>query len=240
MTLFFSSAKESSRPFPLFQPRATVLVLPKKEVALADKRREAPRSTDDPDLPAIRKVLEGDSMAYASIVERHEARLRRVITGILADTHLAEDVLQDVFLIAYRRLGSFRQESLFGTWIGRIAAREALSACNRWKKWWRRQMPLDENEPRGQTTMTPPPDQRIADRDEALELLRQLPARERTAFVLHVEGWNYEEIARAMRHPLGTVGTWIHRARARMQSRSERTRAPIISPHQPSVREQES
>ena len=174
-------------------------------------------------------------MAYASIVERHESRLRRLIAGILTDVHLAEDVLQDVYLIAYRRLGTFRRESLFATWIGRIAAREALAACTRFRKMWRRQMPLDENDTREGAPTTAPPDQAIADRDEALELLSQLPARERTAFVLHVEGFSYEEIARTLRRPQGTVGTWIHRARARMQSRAERTRTPIQTPHQTSV-----
>ena len=179
-------------------------------------------------------------MAYASIVERHESRLRRVIAGILADTHLAEDVLQEVYLIAYRRLGSFRQESLFATWIGRIAAREALAACTRWRKLWRQQAPLDDNDQKGNAAVTPPPDEAIADRDEALELLRPLPAKERAVFVLHVEGWNYEEIARVVRRPVGTVGTWIHRARARMQSQADRTRTPIMTPHRSSVREQKS
>lgn len=122
--------------------------------------------------------------------------------------------------MAYSNLSRFRGESLFLTWLTRIAVRQAISTSSRWRRVWRTQSsltPLDESHPDSPADTAKSHDHRLADRDEALHLLARLPRRERAALVLAVEGWSYEEISELMKHPMGTVATWIHRARHRLK-----------------------
>jgi len=157
-------------------------------------------------------VKQGDAAAYAEIVERHAAYLRRVVTGIVADRHAAEDVCQETWIIAYRRLDSFRFEARFKTWLMRIAVREAGAMRRRLARMLR----LSRSFSSDAAPLAQEIGDRLADRDEALSLLRLLPVHERTPFVLCAEGLSYAEIADVLRCPAGTVATHIHRARERL------------------------
>ncbi|MEW6741468.1 MAG: RNA polymerase sigma factor [Planctomycetota bacterium] len=171
---------------------------------------------DEADQSACQRVLAGDTAAYSEIVRRHEGRLRRLVRAIVADIHLGEDVLQEVFLQAYLHLPSYRAEASLGTWLYRIAVREAQRARSRWKRAWRVLVPFDEVA-KASALVT----NRVATPEEFEVLLRvlgRIPERERTPFVLHaVEGWSYTEIAQLLGCSTGTVGSWIHRARKRVQ-----------------------
>jgi RNA polymerase sigma-70 factor (ECF subfamily) len=78
------------------------------------------------DHAAIKAVLSGDKKAFESLVIRHTARLFRVAFRITGNEADAEDVLQETFLLAYRKLSGFELRSDFGTWIYRIAVHCAL------------------------------------------------------------------------------------------------------------------
>ncbi len=169
------------------------------------------------DLAAVARVLEGEVRAYDEIVGRHEASLRRVVIGIVADPHGAEDVLQEVFLIAYRKLQGFRGEAPFGAWLYRIAVREARRSRSKWRKILRKLAPLEVAEEQARRDFVSAAEPLDAELGKALELLHRLPQRARAAFVLHiVEGLSYEEIAEVLQCGSGTVGSLIHRARARL------------------------
>lgn len=164
----------------------------------------------DPDAEAVRAVLQGAAGRYGEIVERHHRSLLRLVTGLLGDPHLAEDVAQEVWLLAYRRLESFENRARFRTWLHRIAVREALSTRNRVRRLFSRTRPLS-----AASAQAAP----AADRDGAdtvRHLLGRLPESERATFLLHLEGLRYDEIASALSCPEGTVGTRIHRARGRL------------------------
>ena len=172
----------------------------------------------DEDRVLIERVLGGDVSAYAEVVHRHETRLRRTVRGIVADHHLVEDVLQEVFLIAYRRLGDFRGEGPFAGWLFRIAVREARRARSRWRRLWRKVAPLEEAQLEAARAHQSALDEPPGELRQALAKLDQLPTRMRTAFVLHVvEDLTYQEIAGILGCAPGTVGSWIHRARARLR-----------------------
>lgn len=162
----------------------------------------------DPDAAAVREVLSGNPDAYGAIVERNQAALLRTLVGLLGDPHGADDVAQEVWWIAYRKLDSFRFESRFRTWLFRIAIREALSARTRVRRMIQRVRPLEDAAAARSSD--------CADREEVRVLLARLPASERAAFVMHAEGFRYEEIAEALSCPPGTVATRIHRARQRL------------------------
>ena len=173
-------------------------------------------SHEDPDRALVQSVLAGDATTYGVLVARHEERLRRLLFGILGESHLVEDAMQDSFLIAYRRLADFRGDARFSSWLTRIALREAMRMKRRLSTVWRRWHSLDEHAPREPEVTNV--EARDLDQDEEIGvLLRALPAMERAAFVLYVEGHTHQEIAETMDRPIGTVSCWIHRAKDRLR-----------------------
>ena len=181
----------------------------------------------DPDRDAIDRILSGDVSAYALVVRRHEAPLRRLILGILADSHLVEDVLQEVFLIAYRKLSHFRGDSRLSTWLYRVAIREAGRARRRNQRHARVRSLEDSILP---PRADPFSAQARNELRTALERLSTLPVRPRTAFLLHVvEGRSHAEIAEILDTRPGTVGSWIHRARARLRDDTRRAEESVAS-----------
>jgi RNA polymerase sigma-70 factor (ECF subfamily) len=186
-------------------------------------RREEPKLDagdieHDRDREDVRRVLAGDSQAFGAIVARHDASLRRLLAGIIADRTLAEDVLQEVYLRVYRGLAAFRSEARFATWMHRIAVREAISARTRWRRFVGRFGSAGADEP---TSSAAAATRGVDAGDELLVKLGRLPAAERAAIVLHAEGWSYADIAAAVGCPVGTVSVRIHRARGRLAGAGE-------------------
>ncbi len=193
--------------------------------ATAEKRATAP--ADDPDLPRIRRVLDGDETAFSDIVRSHHPGLSRIVTGIIVDRHLADDVLQEVFLIAYRKLPTFRAEARFSTWLTRIAVREAIGARRRWMRLKRLFTSLPEV-PSDIKNVEETRESHAAEEEAVVfDLVRRLPLKERAAFVLHaIEEKSYAEVADIMVAPIGTVGSLISRARARLRRSLEGSNDP--------------
>ncbi|MEQ8763202.1 MAG: RNA polymerase sigma factor [Planctomycetota bacterium] len=172
-------------------------------------------SVEDPDREALHRVLAGDDEAFGQIVARHEASLRRLILGLVGERELAEDVLQETFWVAYRALPRFRGEARLGTWLYRIAVREASRWRVRWRRSQNRTVSLADWD--GPCEAGPDRLEQSEELGRAFELLEKLRAPERAALVLHVaEGHTYEEIAEVLEAKPGTVASWIHRARARL------------------------
>jgi RNA polymerase sigma-70 factor (ECF subfamily) len=128
-----------------------------------------------------------------------------------------EDVLQEAYFLAYRKLAGLRDQASFKSWLYRIAIREAGRARARSQKFWKNWFHSEAIESVPQDR--PDPLTTIAQRDEAQQLLAAIPAQERTALLLYAEGWSYEEICQTLHRSMGTVSTWIRRARLRIQDR---------------------
>ena len=79
----------------------------------------------------IRKVLEGNAEAFASLVERYSRPIFALVVRIVGQREEAEELTQDIFVKAYTKLSSFGGRSAFSTWLYRIATNEALSAVRR-------------------------------------------------------------------------------------------------------------
>ena len=82
----------------------------------------------------IRQVLQGNSAAYANLVERHKDIVFSVIKKIIHDRLEAEELAQDVFISAYKSLSQFEGKSKFSTWLYRIAYNAAISKTRKPKK----------------------------------------------------------------------------------------------------------
>ena len=94
----------------------------------SDKEREAAYKRDS---KLVREVLSGNTSAFAEIMSLYKKRIEALGMSFFKNPADAEDFAQDVFLKAYTKLDSFRGESLFSTWLTRMAYNTAINAVNR-------------------------------------------------------------------------------------------------------------
>ncbi len=178
-------------------------------------------SSQELDHELVRRVQRGDSAAFDLLVRKYQHRIAGLIGRYIADWSECQDVAQETFLRAYRALGNFRGDAQFYTWLHRIAvntAKNHLVANNR-------RPSTDDIDVEDAEQFASAPRLRDNDTPER-ELMRQqleqtvmraveaLPEELRAAITLReVEGLSYEQIARKMDCPIGTVRSRIFRAR---------------------------
>jgi RNA polymerase sigma-70 factor (ECF subfamily) len=158
----------------------------------------------------VRRCLAGDQAAMTELVERYSHRVYALCYRMLGHREDAEDVTQQTFVRVLNNLQRWDPEREFEPWLLAIAGNRCRTALSLRGK---RAVMHSMCEP----VPDPAPDPRDAGNlAEELNLaLRTLRSAHREAFVLfHVSELSYEEIAQRMRHPVGTIKTWIHRARA--------------------------
>ncbi|NIR29206.1 MAG: sigma-70 family RNA polymerase sigma factor [Gammaproteobacteria bacterium] len=174
----------------------------------------APSGTVAEDRTLVERAQRGERHAFDRLVLRHQSRLLSVIVRYVGDSWEAADVVQEVFLKAYRSLSGFRGDSQFYTWLYRIAVnvtKNHLAVRGRHPEGSR------QSEEREALDYATPEDNVSKDQLESLvmQALRDMPGDMRTAIVLReLEGLSYVDIARTTKAPLGTVRSRIHRARA--------------------------
>lgn len=168
----------------------------------------------DEDVILIRRVVSGDVGAFRPLVERYQRPVLRFIANIAGDRHLSEDIGQEVFLAAYRAMGSFDPaRSRFVTWLFTIARNRTLTAMQK------RQVECVAELPERPSATGPGDEAERAELYGALDkALAGLPFEQRTAFVLsEFEELTYEEIAHVERTRVGTVRSRISRAREKLR-----------------------
>jgi RNA polymerase sigma-70 factor, ECF subfamily len=176
--------------------------------------RTVPVSASEPDdAQLVRRSVSGDLSAFEQLVERHRQVVARVAARIVGADD-AEDVSQDAFLRAFHRLGDFRGDAPFRSWLLRITHNAALDHLAR-----RRAEPVDpETLDSSAVSPTRPPAEslELRERIERIERkLRGLSPQHRVVLMLRdAEGLSYEEIADITDTPLGSVKGRLHRARA--------------------------
>jgi len=180
-----------------------------------------PTGPDTGDLALVRRVQKGDKSAFDALVLKYQHKVLKLVQRYVRDQAEAEDVVQDAFIKAYRALPAFRGDSAFYTWLYRIAintAKNALVSAGR------RPLSFDLDAPDAagaefQTRLkdTDTPERLLLTeeiRGKVNRAIDELPDDLRTAIVLReLEGMSYEEIARTMECPVGTVRSRIFRAR---------------------------
>lgn len=176
----------------------------------------APGGTEmDADQDVIRRVINGDVESFRLLVRRYEKPLHRLIRNLVPDTHDGEDVAQEVFLAAYRRLASYDPaRGAFSTWLYTIARNKCLNARKK-----RRPVALD---PLPEMLVTRAPDTESVEAewfcllDEALDAL---PFAQKTVFVLaEIQDLSLEEISQIEGVPVGTVKSRLGRAKEKLRS----------------------
>jgi RNA polymerase sigma-70 factor, ECF subfamily len=189
----------------------------------------------DTDAAQVALVLGGDPDAFRVLVDRHSRRLFRLAYRMTGNEHDAEEVVQDAFLRAYRRLDQFESRANFGTWLYRICANCALDQRRKQRGENLRVEPasVDDPDAADPLDMAPSPDpspERLALSAElgaqVSTAMDSLSAMERMAFVLrHVEGRGIEEIAETLGLNLGATKNSIFRAVQKLRRHLE----PLVS-----------
>ena len=174
---------------------------------------------EESDAAAVARALAGDQDGFRVLVERHSRSVFRLAFRMTGNEHDAEDVVQETFLRAYRRLGRFESRSGFGTWVYRIAANCAFDLMRvRQRHEERREQPGgDANEKLLALPAGDPGPERLAFAgelgDKVAAALNELSPMERTAFVLrHFEGLSIEEIGRALDRRTDAAKNCVFRA----------------------------
>ncbi|MGH9650567.1 MAG: RNA polymerase sigma factor, partial [Terriglobales bacterium] len=156
---------------------------------------------EESDAAIVAQVRRGDREAFRELVERHSRALFRLGHRMTGNTQDAEEVVQETFLRAFRRLDGFESRSSFKTWLFRIATNCSLDVISRRRR--AEEVPLydPEREPVPElplASQTPDPERAALSEEVGRRLaiaMRQLSPVERAAFVLrHFEGMSLEEI----------------------------------------------
>jgi RNA polymerase sigma-70 factor (ECF subfamily) len=168
----------------------------------------------DDDAILVRRCLRGDDAAIHHLVKRFQAEVFGLCVRLLNHRQDAEDVTQEVFLRIFRSLRGWDSRRPLKPWIMSIA----VNRCRTWLSQRRKRPDLVDY--LQETLPSPPADDSAELVQEIQKAVAQLRLDYRTAFVLfHEQGQPYEEIARAMDRPVGTIKTWLHRARMEILER---------------------
>jgi RNA polymerase sigma-70 factor (ECF subfamily) len=164
------------------------------------------------------RAASGDLAAFEELYERHNRRVYSLCLRMTQNVAEAEDLAQEAFIQLFRKIGSFRGESAFTTWLHRLTVNQVLMHFR--KRGVRLEQTTDDGETPVQivTGTANPNAMPVVDRIALDRAIGQLPLGYRTVFILHdVEGHEHEEIARMLGCSVGTSKSQLHKARMKLR-----------------------
>jgi RNA polymerase sigma-70 factor, ECF subfamily len=181
----------------------------------------------------VRRFLDGDASAFGVLVERHQTRVFNLCLRILGNREDAFDAAQETFMAALRKVDQFRGDAAFTTWLHRVA----VNACyDELRRQQRRPMlhvvaPGDADEPREAGPPSADHADEVSGALDAAAALAQVPEEFRVTLVLaDVQDLPYEQIARILEVPVGTVKSRVHRGRLAMAKAMRLDETPAREP----------
>src|SRR5215471_6148847 len=169
---------------------------------------------------AIQRAQNGDAAAFEYLYWSHSKHVYSVCLRILKNTADAEDMTQQVFLQLFRKIGTFRGDSGFSTWLHRVTVNAVLMHLRR-KPTKMLVQSLDEPNPdRDDPRELGPGDASMLGAVDRLNLkraIRRLPPGYKRFFLLHVIGFKHREIAKRLRCTVGCSKSQVYKARKRLQ-----------------------
>ena len=159
----------------------------------------------------VRRAQAGDTAAFEILYREHSPRVFALCLRLSGGGRVeATELMQDVFIRAWRGLGTFRGDSAFPSWLHRLTVNAMLESRRSEKRRVARVLPMEDPGTIGAIAPAESPDLQM-DLDRAIAAL---PEGARVAFVLHaIEGYKHEEIAAQLGIAAGTVKAQLHRAR---------------------------
>lgn len=162
----------------------------------------------------IRRACEGDPAPFRRLYDRHVERIYRLCFRMAGEDELAREFTQEAFVRAFQRIGQFRGDAAFSTWLHTIAVSVTLNGMRKVKRVRENEVQLVESLPGGGTS-------RDIEHDTKRRLhaaIDALPEMYRTVFLMYdLEGYPHEEIARVLDVAVGTSKARLSRARARLR-----------------------
>jgi RNA polymerase sigma-70 factor, ECF subfamily len=170
------------------------------------------------DYALAQKAAKGDMVAFEELYQRHNRRVYSLCLRMTSNVSEAEDLAQEVFIQLFRKIGSFRGESAFTTWLHRLTVNQVLMHFRK------RGVKMEQTTDDGETPIQivkgteNPNAMPVVDRIALDKAISQLPPGYRTVFTLHdIEGHEHEEIARMLGCSVGTSKSQLHKARMKLR-----------------------
>ena len=181
------------------------------------------------DSALAQEAAEGRESAFRELLERYERPVFALVYRMVRERDLAEDLAQDAFIRAFRGIGTYKPEYKFSSWIFKIAHNVTIDHLRRrhldtisleGSRYARTDEERERSRPvvasKGESPAEHVENQEL--RGEIEEAIGKLRPHYRTVILLrHVEGRSYQDIAEITELPLGTVKTYIHRARVELR-----------------------
>lgn len=181
---------------------------------------------DGSELELVARAQKGDADAFSELVVRHQSLVFNLAFRFMRNRTAAEDAAQDAFIKAFRLLKGFRGDCSFSTWLYRVTVSVCLTELSRCRK-------------RNEVTLLPMHEvqghvepERYSDMPELVRrCVAKLPPRYATIITLYyLKEISYDDIASVLRIPMGTLKTWMHRARHELRRIVEREMATDEKP----------
>ena len=182
----------------------------------------------------VKAAQGGDTLAFEELIRRYDRRLLQVAHGIMGNMQDAYDAYQDGIIRGYTKLGSFRFESSFGTWLTRIVINQSLNLKKklRWSSRLTLDVSMSDKMEFEEMAHTEQPDELMVRTELSASIqksMEKLSDRERTVFVLkHQHGYKLREIAVMLECAEGTVKNYMFRATQKMRKALD-SHAPAAS-----------
>jgi RNA polymerase sigma-70 factor, ECF subfamily len=187
------------------------------------------QGNDSNEAELIERAKQGDAQAFQALYDKHRRRVYSLCLRMTANTAEAEDLTQEAFLQLYRKIGTFRGESAFSTWLHRLSVNVVLMQLRK------KSLPVVSLEETTQGEEDTPKkdfgaeDLALAGSIDRLQLQKavdDLPPGYRTIFVLHdVEGYEHNEIATIVGCSIGNSKSQLHKARMKLRDLLKMQRA---------------
>lgn len=170
------------------------------------------------DFDLCQRAAHGNLAAFEMIYQRYHRRTYSLALRMTGSQTEAEDLTQEVFIQLFRKIGSFRGDSAFSTWLHRLTVNQVLMHFRR--RSVKNEKVSDDGEMPEQTVAgTANPNRMpVVDRIALKNAIGELPKGYRSVFILHdVEGYEHEEVARLLNISVGTSKSQLHKARLKLR-----------------------
>ncbi len=170
------------------------------------------------DFELCQRAAAGDLTAFELVYERYHRRTYSLTLRMTNNQTEAEDLTQEVFVQLFRKIGSFRGDSAFSTWLHRLTVNQVLMHFRR-RSVKNEKTSEDGEMPEQTVTGTANPlRMQVVDRIALKNAIAELPNGYKNVFVLHdIEGYEHEEVARMLQISVGTSKSQLHKARLKLR-----------------------
>ncbi|HHW32327.1 MAG TPA: sigma-70 family RNA polymerase sigma factor [Clostridiaceae bacterium] len=177
------------------------------------------------------RAKNGDVVAFEELIEKHQKKVFNLALRMLGNHEDAYDIAQEVFIKVYKAIKNFKEESSFSTWIYRIATNTCLDELRRRKNknivYIDEDIKSEDSDMKRQLEDSGPTPDLITEKKEIKRIIynaiEKLPDQHKSALILRdIQGFSYEEIARILECPEGTVKSRINRGRKTLKEMLEK------------------